>query len=445
MLLSRRERSRANPDGGLPASIRAYPNRDTVAVNAYSDGNAHGAAEAALSPAPESNNAMARLLAAASHDLRQPLQAIGLWVELLRMQAEGQETRRILGKVYETARGLERVVNSLLEISRLDLGAIEINIVEFPIRELLERIAATFGPIACERNLALVVRDSAAIVRSDPLLLERVLSNFVSNGVGHSERGGVLVGCRKRGAYLSLEVWDTGVGIPQDRQADIFQEFAQLHPEGRDRGRGVGLGLSIAKRVAAMLGHSIYVDSRVGKGSCFRVHIPLVTARDNWKPQVQRQDDIASAIYGAFVVFIDDEKELRDAMRLLLAKWGCHAVVVASATEAIAALSEHLRTPDLIIADYNLGDRTTGLQAIREIRSALDENVDAIVISGERGAFVDKALAASGIRLLRKPVDPDTLRRQLGESLTNLRASVPPAQPVAQSDRSASRADVQRR
>jgi CheY-like chemotaxis protein/nitrogen-specific signal transduction histidine kinase len=425
-MLNRRLRSFGGGDGGPAVPIDSYATPDAVAVAV----NAHNGVETRHAPgatqllASESNSAMARLLAAASHDLRQPLQAIGLWVELLRMQAEGQETRRILGKVHETARGLERVVNSLLEISKLDLGAVEITAVDFPIRELLDRIAATFSPIARARNLSLVVRDSAAIVRSDPLLLERVLSNFVSNGIRHSERGGVLVGCRKRGQCLSLEVWDTGIGIPLDRRAEIFQEFAQLHPDGRDRGRGVGLGLSIAKRIATMLGHPIYVDSRVGKGSCFRVQVPLVTIRDTWRPQAQGQDDAASAIYGTFVVFIDDEKELREAIRLLLNKWGCHAVVAASATGAIAALSEHLRTPDLIITDYKLGDRSTGLQAIRDIRSALDESVPAIIISGERGAFVDKQLAASGVRLLRKPVDPDMLRRQLVELLTNSRGNV---------------------
>jgi two-component system, sensor histidine kinase len=371
----------------------------------------------ALQSAEQACRARSRLLAAASHDLRQPLQTIGLWVELLREQTREKEVRTILGKIQETARGAERVLNTLLDITKLDLGIIGVNVADFAVADLLEHIAVTFGPLARDHHLALRVRNSSAIARSDPVLLERILFNFVGNAIRYSSQGGVLVGCRRHEAYLSFEVWDTGSGIPQDRLEDIFQEFVQLGTEGRDRNRGaLGLGLSIAQRTAALLGHPIRVASSLGKGSCFRVDVPL---GEQPRPGLTAlgSDDNAAAIVGSFIVFVEDEKEQREAMELLLRNWGCHVVAAASAKEAIEQLRDHLRLPNVLLVDYRLENNETGLQAIRAIRSAIGEDVPASIISGECASFVDTTIGDLGVSVVRKPISPAQLRRHLAAML----------------------------
>lgn len=357
----------------------------------------------------------ARLLAETSHDLRQPIQAIGLWVELLQSQAGDAETRAILQRLHQTAQGLESVIDSLLDISRLDMGAVEPRRTEFSIDAVLDRLAATFGPAASSRGLAFRMRTCEAMVRSDPALVERILGNFVSNAVRHCDEGGVLVGCRRRGRDLCVEVWDTGPGVPADRLADIFREFVQLRSAARDRSRGFGLGLSIARRMADLLRHEISVISRVGRGSCFRLRLPLAQPAAQ-RPGIAAVGKAGREIAGSFVVFVDDERELRDAMALLLARWGCHAIVAGSADEAIEQLAGHLCAPDLVIGDYRLADGESGLDAIASIRAALGHAVDAILISGERGVLANGMLSASGIPVLRKPVDPDVIRTRIALS-----------------------------
>ena len=357
----------------------------------------------------------ARLLAETSHDLRQPIQAIGLWVELLQSQAGDAETRAILQRLRQTAQGLESVIDSLLDISRLDMGAVSPRRAEFPIAAVLDRLAATFGATARNRELAFRMRACDATVRSDPALVERILGNFVSNAVRNCDEGGILVGCRRRGRDLCVEVWDTGPGVPADRLADIFREFVQLRSAPHGRSRGFGLGLSIARRMADLLGHEISVISRVGRGSCFRLRLPLARPAPQ-RPRIAAVKETRREIAGSFVVFVDDERELRDAMALLLARWGCHAIVAKSANDAIEQLARHLRAPDLVIGDYRLADGESGLDAIASIRAALGHPVDAIILSGERGVMANGALSASGIPVLRKPADPDVIRARIAQS-----------------------------
>jgi len=357
----------------------------------------------------------ARLLAETSHDLRQPIQAIGLWVELLQLQAESVEMRAILAKLHKTAQGLEGIIDSLLDISRLDMGVVEARYVSFPIAVVQERLAATFGAAASSRGLSFRMRTCDAIVHSDPVLVERILGNFVSNAVHHCCEGGVVVGCRPFRGDLSVEVWDTGPGIPSERFADIFDEFVQLQPTGCDRSRSFGLGLSIVRRMAELLGHEISVASRVGRGSCFRLRVPLASASAKCESPFASADDAHFDLAGTFVVFIEDEQELRDAMALLLKRWGCHAVVATSADDAIVQLASHLRAPDIVISDYRLSDLESGTRAIARIRASFDQPIDAIILSGERSVLADNALARSNIPLLRKPVDPAVIRRHLAQ------------------------------
>ena len=371
----------------------------------------------ALAADRQTTRVATRLLGGASHDLRQPLQAIGLWVEILRDRIPDLDIRGILGKIQETVRSAEQLLDALLDITKLDLDAIEPRVFDFYASDLLDHIAVGFVPTARKSDLALRIRRSAAIARSDPVLLERILSNFVSNALRHSKRGGVLVGCRHRARRLSFEVWDTGPGIAADRLFDIFDEFVQLNSSGHRLDCGFGLGLSIADRMAALLGHPITVRSRLGKGSCFRIEVPLGQHPRLLRPDA-RPDDAAAAIYGAFVVFVEDQVEQREAMEQLLHRWGCHTIVASSGGEAIAKLHEHLRAPNLLLCDYKLANNETGLGAIRALRAAIGEKIPALVISGEPSAYADAEFEASRISLLRKPVSVEQLRVRLSELLS---------------------------
>jgi CheY-like chemotaxis protein len=294
-----------------------------------------------------------------------------------------------------------------------------VNVIDFAVADLLDHVASTFAPMARDHRLALRVHRSKAIARSDPVLLERILFNFVSNAIRYSTRGGVLVGCRRHQACLSCEVWDTGPGIGQDGLENIFEEFVQLEPEGRNRSLGaLGLGLSIAQRTAALLGHPIQVTSCLGKGSCFRVDVPLGT-QPTPALAAPGRDDATSAICGAFVVIVEDEKEQREAAALLLQNWGCHVVAASSAAEAIERLADHLQLPNLLLVDYRLQDHQTAAAAIRAIRSALADDTPALILSGDCSAAADACISDLGATVLRKPVNAQALRQRLAEALVS--------------------------
>ena len=369
--------------------------------------------------AEQTCRARTRLLAAASHDLRQPLQAIGLWVELLREKVEGAELRGILGKIQQTAGAAERVLNALLDITRLDLGVVGVNVIDFAVADLLAHIASTFAPMARDHRLVLRVHPTNAIGRSDPVLLERILFNFASNAIRYSAHGGVLVGCRRRLNALSCEVWDTGPGIAQADLERIFEEFNQLAPEGAPRSLGaLGLGLSIAQRTAGLLGHPIEVSSCLGRGSCFRVDIPWGTQ----PPQALAApgaDAATSVLGGAFVVVVEDEREQREAAELLLRNWGCHVVAAASAAQAIEQLGGHLRLPNVLLVDYRLQHHETGAAAIQAIRAALGDDTPALIITGECTAAAGACLRKLGAAVLPKPVHPETLRQHLAAAIVS--------------------------
>ena len=301
-------------------------------------------------------------------------------------------------------------------------STIDLKVFDFVVADLLHHVASTFAPLAREHRLALRVCPSRAIARSDPVLLERILFNFVSNAVRYSARGRVLVGCRRRPTCLSCEVWDTGPGIAQASLRGIFEEFNQLAPEGAPRSLGaIGLGLSIAQRTAALLGHPIQVTSCLGKGSCFRVDIPWGTQPP---PALGEPlaDAAASVLGGAFVDVVEDEAQQREAAELLLRNWGCHVLPAASAAQAIERLRHHLRLPNVLLVDYRLqphGSGGTGCAAIQAIRAALAEDIPALIVTGECSAAADAGIRQLGVALLPKPVHPETLRQRLAEAIVS--------------------------
>jgi signal transduction histidine kinase/CheY-like chemotaxis protein len=358
------------------------------------------------------NLSKSRFLAAASHDLRQPLHALNLFLAQLHGETDPVERGRVVAQIDAAVAAMNELFNALLDISKLDAHALKPSITQFPLDRLLRRIETTFMAAAREKGLRFRVLSSNAWVCSDFILLERILLNLVSNAARYTTKGGVLVGCRRRGSVVTIEVWDSGVGIPADQHRNIFGEFYQLTSD-HERRSGLGLGLAIVDRLCRLLDHPITVDSRFGRGSRFTVSVPLVPpARAGDHPPVAATYQLARKL----VLIIDDDPLVLDAMRGLLQSWGCGVATAASERAALTALAGGC-APDLIISDYRLGDGTTGFELIEHLRAAFGAPVAAFLISGDTAPERLQEASACGYCLLHKPVLPMTLRATISHLL----------------------------
>lgn len=363
--------------------------------------------------AEQANIAKSRFLSAASHDLRQPLHALGLFVGELRARPHDSKNQRIIEKIQASLDAMTNLFNALLDISKLDAGIVTPDVKDFPVNDILAEIELEFFPQAEAKGLKFSVMPCKAIVRSDPTLLSSIVRNFVSNAIRYTHQGGIVLGCRHRGERAAIEVWDTGMGIPPEEQQNIFQEFYQLKNPERDRSKGLGLGLAVVQRTAKLLGHGISVASRPDMGSRFSVYIPKMgDALKNLDVDMRRPPPRTS-LDNISIVVIDDEQTVREAMQGLLTEWRCHALVVASAEEALERLNAWPHQPDVIIADYRLRAGKTGLQAIRQIQSRLPAAVPAIIVTGDTGPERLREVSDNGLVLIHKPVQPDKLRELL--------------------------------
>jgi len=373
------------------------------------------------------NLAKSRFLAAASHDLRQPLHALGLWVAQLREPLGGAERQRLTERIAAAVGEMNDLFNGLLDVSKLDAGILSPDLTEFPIAGLLAKLARTFRQTAHEKGLSLRVFPARAWVRSDRLLLERILLNLVSNAVRYTSRGGVLVGCRRRGERLRVEVWDTGPGIRENHQQYIFDEFYQIPDPDRDRRGGLGLGLAIVDRFRRLLDHPIALRSRPGKGSCFSIEVPLCPPPARRAAPAGR-DALAPEQTGTgLVLVVDDDPMVLEAMRGLLERWGYRTIAGAS-HDAVAALVADGAAPDLIIADFHLSGGRTGIETIEHVRAARGARIPAFLVSGDTSPERLQQARAQGYTLLHKPVSAMTLRSLVvklggvGDGLTDLAA-----------------------
>ena len=365
----------------------------------------------------EANQAKSRFIAAASHDLRQPLHALGLFVARLQGRVKAAERSRIVEQIDASVAAMNELFNDLLDMSKLDSGVLAPNISEFPIAQLLERTESTFSAAARKKGLSLRIVRNSAWVRSDFILLERILLNLVSNAVSYTARGKVVVGCRLRGRHLRIDVFDRGPGIPEDEYISIFREFYQIGGPQRERQGGMGLGLAIVDRLCRLLKHEIDLASALGKGSRFSVLVPSVAARA-WivdpKDSVHPTPD---SIGGKLVVVIDDDPLVLDSTGGLLRSWGCQVLTAGSARVALAGLADCNQSPDLVISDYQLSDGQTGIEAIEELRKSLNLPIPAFLISGDMAPERIREARMSGYHLLHKPVRPRALRAMLSKFL----------------------------
>jgi len=375
----------------------------------------NGALARAKNEADAANLSKTRFLAAASHDILQPLNAARLYASALAEASsslDASEPADLARNVDASLEAVEDILGALLDISRLDAGATKPEIADFPIADMLRQLEIEFAPMARAKGLDLRFVGCSLGLRSDRRLMRRLLQNLVSNAVKYTPRGRVLVGCRRVGASLRIEVWDTGLGIPRIEQKRVFEEFQRLD-QGARVARGVGLGLSIVERLGRVLHHDIGLRSKPEVGSVFTVMAPIgakIAARDG-EAVPQREPQANEPLRGLLVLAIDNEPRALDGMRLLLEKWGCRIVIASGPTQAHEAFAAS-GTPDVIIADYHLDDGD-GLALIAALRDACGMPVAAILATADRSVEVRDAAALAGVALLHKPLKPAPLRALL--------------------------------
>lgn len=358
--------------------------------------------------AEAANLAKSSFLAAASHDLRQPVHALGLLAGALRGVAMPAEGTLLLDQIEASTNAMDGLFTALLDISRLDAGAVEVHRRPFSVGPLLDRICRDHADEARAKSVSLVLKRSTVVIDSDPVLVERILRNLISNALRYTDRGRIVVGCRRRSATVSIQVWDTGRGIPLDQQDRVFQEYYQLGNSERDRTKGLGLGLAIVRRLTDLLGCRLTLRSEPGVGSCFEVSIPISTiAARTADPE---PEEWSGAQARGLIVVIDDERAIREAMSSLLIGWGHEVVTAGSGDEAMRRLSTCPVRPNLVICDYRLREGENGIAVIERLRSDYNETIPAMLITGDAAPERLAKAQASGLLLLHKPVSNSKLR-----------------------------------
>jgi two-component system CheB/CheR fusion protein len=371
--------------------------------------HAADALRAATHRAEMANLAKSRFLAAASHDLRQPLQTLTLLQSLLAKAVEGERAQKMIALLDETLTAMSSMLNTLLDINQIEAGTIRPNIIDFPIADLLGQLQDQFLYHAQAEQLTFHVLPCSLPVRSDPRLLEQMIRNLLTNAFKYTKNGRVLLGCRRRGRTLRIEVWDTGIGIPQSEIAAIFEEYHQLDNPARERGHGMGLGLSIVQRLGNLLGHTINVQSRSGHGSVFSITVPLSAAgasAPSARLPIHTADTakVADKAARATILAVEDDAGVCDLLSLLLGNLGYQVTTAPDAIAALALVSARKIRPDLILADYNLPGGMDGLRMITRLRAELRQPIPAVILTGDITTSTLREIERQKCALLNKPV-----------------------------------------
>jgi signal transduction histidine kinase/CheY-like chemotaxis protein len=355
-----------------------------------------------------------RFLAAASHDLRQPMQALILFVGNLRQQWGSREAVKILDHIENSMDAMRALFDALLSISHLDSGGVQPRFRGFAIQDFLSRIESEFSAECDSKPLRFVVWPSDIWVDSDPVLLERILTNLVSNAVKYTPPGGgLLVGCRKRGGRAQLQVWDTGLGISTEHHEAIFSEFFQLNNPERDRNKGLGLGLAIAQRLALVIGAQLELRSVPGRGSVFRVSVPLFDSKSILAEPVSTSENDTARLNGLQLAFVDDEPSICQAIGDMCRPWGVEVVIGNDLEALLQKLGE--RRPDAVLSDYRLHDGRTGFELIEALRARWPDEAEipAILLTGDTEADYSGVAHLRSVQVVYKPVSSATLKSLL--------------------------------
>lgn len=362
-----------------------------------------------------------RFLAAASHDLRQPVHAMSLFLGLLANERLSVHGRYLVENITKASAAMGHLFDALLNISRLDAGVIHPRLQNFLLDRLLDQMRTEYTPQAHQKGLALKVRRCKAWVHSDPMLLERILRNLVSNAIAHTRSGRVLIGCRTRGGNVRIEVWDTGPGIPAHEHERVFWEFHQLQNPERDRSKGLGLGLAIVRRTAALLGHALALRSVEGRGTAFllsveaqrasAVEAPVEAGASFGGARTGMPFIDAQPAKGQLIFVVDDDAQNREGLQLLLESWGHRVVAAAGVAQLIELIAEVPGKPNLIVSDYRLREHETGIEAIDRVHEEYnDDAIPALLVSGDTDPARLIEAAARSLPVLHKPVEVEALR-----------------------------------
>ncbi|MEC8916533.1 MAG: NahK/ErcS family hybrid sensor histidine kinase/response regulator [Pseudomonadota bacterium] len=377
--------------------------------------------------AEDANASKTRFLAAASHDLLQPLNAARLFTSALGQQIEDPDHGRTIGHIDNSLQAAEELLGTLLDISKLDAGALTPRRSQFPLADILRPLRAEFEVMADDRGLDLDMVTTSLWVDSDAQMLRRIIQNFLSNALRYTQQGRVLLGCRRAGGRVTIEVWDTGPGIPESKLSEIFQEFRRLDQASRHKEseRGLGLGLSISERMSRVLDHPILVRSRVGAGTVFSVSVPMIADRRGAATPEETSSNkrVSNKLAGTRILCIDNERLILEGMKAMLEGWECEVYTATSIGGAKSALRNMGGDPDAILADYHLDNEVTGMMALEALEELCEQAVPGIVITADRTEEVAEEIKRGGYQILLKPVRPAALRALLTRTLQASRAA----------------------
>ena len=367
--------------------------------------------------AERANKANTAFLAAASHDLRQPVQALALLNGALRRTIDSELALEMVDSQQASLDAMTNLLNSLLDISRLDAGKVEPEFEDFRVQRLVDRLFAEFSRQAGQKDLAFEADTcETVVVRSDPNLLGEVIQNFVSNAIRYTDAGSVKLTCRQEGTDIWIDVSDTGIGIDTLQLDEIFQEFHQIKKPGAEK-EGFGLGLAIVKRLADLLGHEIHVESEIGRGSTFSICLPVVGQRDARASRSRKSNETAASTASGLIVLIEDDVNVANAWGLLLEAEGYRVATAESAKEARAVIDHIDAAPNLIISDFHLLDGSTGVEAVAMVREKFDELIPAFIVTGDTSKMVDQARETVNCIILNKPVNTDELLKSAASAI----------------------------
>lgn len=376
---------------------------------------------AAKESAEQANLSKTRFLAAASHDVLQPLNAAHLSVSALAEVQTSEEGRKLVRQVERSLETMGDLLRTLLDISKLDAGVVQPEISDVSLETLFSALRSDFQPLAGMKGLQLKFRPTATVVRSDRTLLRRILQNILSNALRYTASGGVLIGVRRRGAMVRIDVADTGCGIPHDQSEAVFEEFHRA-ATGNDAGfvgGGLGLGLAIVRRIAGALGHGVTFSSRVGRGTVFHIDVPAANGASSpsGRPALEMERAPGYGLFGSKVLLVENDADVRDAMASLLERWQCQVRAAATTDEALDALGDTAWIPDVVIADQHLDQGDLGTNTIAQVRDYLGRPVPGLVVTADPSDAIAAATRAAGIELMRKPLKPAQLRALLAHLL----------------------------
>jgi Na+/proline symporter/signal transduction histidine kinase/CheY-like chemotaxis protein len=375
----------------------------------------------ARAAADEANLGKTRFFAAAGHDILQPLNAARLYSSSLVERLGDSDNRQLVRNIDSALESVESILGAVLDISRLDTGAMKPRVTSVPLGDLLQRIETDFAPIAREKNLKFKVMPTTLSVKTDPNLLRRLVQNLVSNAIKYTISGKVLVGARRRGGEVVIDVVDSGIGIPSSKFKTVFKEFARLD-EGARTASGLGLGLSIVDRISRVLSHPVELASTPGRGTIFRVRVPRDVSAAGTKPAEPLAKAVPQPLSGLRVLCIDNEPQILDGMALLLSGWGCSVERAASVAAIDSLAAGSIPAPDIVIADYHLDDGN-GIDAILRLRAALGGSIPGLLITADRSAEVRAEAEKYGLGVQHKPVKPAALRAYITQTANLRRAA----------------------